>query len=113
LRLGDRLYLPTGASNKIGSTKVFDTTGLSPSELENLVRDLVDRQAGGRPVGVYDPPKVWNVKLDDGTSINLRNVSSSPVAGSANKATWTIDILNKSQYEAWGWPKGGFEIKFE
>jgi|GEM_PF-4527545 len=58
LRLGDRVYLPTSASNKTGSTKVFDTTGLSPSELENLVRDLVDRLAGGRPlqpVGVYDP----------------------------------------------------------
>jgi filamentous hemagglutinin len=91
LNLGGRSYVATAESNFSGTTKVFDTTGLSATELERQVFAYAGELAGGATVtpvlrnGVALEGR-WSVKLADGTTINVRSVSSSQVG------RWTIEL---------------------
>jgi hypothetical protein len=87
--LGKSTYsaLPPPDSNISGTTKTFNTLSLSNSVLQKDVMDYAQQLAGGKAITPHPTAKgIWNVKLDDGTTINVRSESSSQVS------RWTIDV---------------------
>jgi hypothetical protein len=90
--LGGKSYV--ASTNPAGTTKTFDTSGLSSAELDKQVFEYAGELAGGMPIkpvlrnGVPLESR-WSITLIDGTTINVRSVSSSGVG------RWTIDVQNK------------------
>lgn len=91
VKIGGKSYAATAESNLVGTTKVFDSTGLSAAELEKQVFAYASELAGGKAIepvlrnGVPLEGR-WMVTLENGSSINVRSVSSSGVG------RWTIDV---------------------
>lgn len=87
--LGGTRYPAT--TNPAGTTKTFDTSGLSAAELEKQVFGYAGELAGGAPIQPVMRNGVplegrWSATLADGTTINVRSVSSS------NVSRWTVDV---------------------
>ncbi|MGC4394663.1 hemagglutinin repeat-containing protein [Hydrogenophaga sp. T2] len=79
-------------TNPAGTTKTFDTSGLTDAQLETQVFGYAKELAGGAPVQPVMRNGVplegrWSATLADGTTINVRSVSSS------NVSRWTVDVL--------------------
>jgi hypothetical protein len=106
--LGKSTYsaLPPPDSNKIGTTKTFDTAALSNTALQKEVFDYAQQLAGGKALTPTAKAGVWNVELADGTSINVRNFSSSGVG------RWTMDV-NKSPSLSSLSKQNAYEVKFK
>ena len=113
ISLNGKRYTATADSNKAGTTKVFDTSRLPNTQLESQARAFVDDLTGGVPLSPKgNPPQVWTTTLADGTTINLRSVSSSTVGTSGNQARWTVDVINNPSIQAVV-PRPRIEIKFK
>ncbi|ELH1429880.1 TPA: hypothetical protein I8637_003076 [Raoultella ornithinolytica] len=86
--------LGDGGSNIQGNTKVFATEGLSQQQIFDYAQSLT----GGKPlIEIPTAPGRFYAKLDDGSTINLRNYSES---SDKTKARWTIDVIgNQKQSE--------------
>lgn len=112
LVLGGKSYVAT--TNPAGTTKTFDTSGLSAAELEKQVFGYASELAGGAPIqpvlrnGVLLEGR-WAVKAADGSTINVRSVSSSEAS------RWTIDVQGTRSIESAANKKQGtmFELKFQ
>jgi hypothetical protein len=93
---GERVMLQN--TNSVGTTKLFDTSGLSDAELQRRVFDYAGELSGNAPIekvlknGVALEGR-WSVKLQDGSTINIRSVSTS------GAGRWTLDILESSQFK--------------
>ncbi|APG20980.1 hemagglutinin [Kosakonia radicincitans] len=77
------------ASNNYGTTKVYESQNISDEQIRNYAQQL----AGETPLNEVRPG-IYNAKLSDGTSITLREVSSSKTQ---TEAGWTIDIKGNQQ----------------
>lgn len=106
--VGGKSYLATAESNLNGTTKVFDTTALPAAELEKQVFVYAGELAGGASFKAVDQG-VWVAKLADGTTINVRSVSSSQVG------RWTVDVKDSTTIENAAKKANGtnFELKFK
>jgi hypothetical protein len=107
--LGKTSYnaLPPPDSNISGTTKTFNTASLSDTALQKEVMDYAQQLAGGKAVTPHPTAQgVWNVKLDDGTTINVRSKSSSEVG------RWTIEVKNEAIYRPLV-NKNKVEVKFK
>lgn len=83
--------LDDGGSNIQGNTKVFATEGLSQQQIFDYAQSLT----GGEPlIEIPTAPGRFYAKLDDGSTINLRNYSES---SDKTKACWTIDIIGNQK----------------
>ncbi|WP_241163304.1 hemagglutinin repeat-containing protein [Ralstonia solanacearum] len=113
ISLGGKRYAATADSNRAGTTKVFNTSGLSDVQLERQARTFIDELTGGvqlSPKG--NPPSVWTATLSDGTTVNLRSASSSTVGSTGARARWTVDIINNPAIQSVV-PRPRVEIKFQ
>ncbi|HDJ1441042.1 TPA: DUF769 domain-containing protein [Serratia rubidaea] len=99
--------LGDGGSNKQGNVKIFSTEGLSDKEIISYAQSLT----GGVPLKeVPTAPGRFYAQLNNGSTVNLRNVSES---SSKTQARWTIDIIGNEQLNALqGKVKKRTEIKF-
>ncbi|MFZ4893567.1 putative T7SS-secreted protein [Plantibacter sp. Mn2098] len=104
LSVGGKEVLST--PNKTGSTRLYDTADIPDAELATEARRIATEFAGGKELTPTSDPQVWNVKLDDGSKVNLRSKSTSGVS------RWTIDIINHD-FTSQGFPKNRLEIKLE
>ncbi len=114
LRLGARVYTATVESNPGGTAKVFDTAALSDARLQQEVFDYATQLAGGRSLQPTSKPGVFFTTLDDGTTINVRSLSSSRLPD-GNQPRWTVDVKGIEQVEQAANKKSGttFELKFK
>jgi filamentous hemagglutinin len=98
---GERVILQN--TNSVGTTKLFDTSALSDAELQKRVFDYAGEITGSQTLKLVDKG-AWSTKLDDGTIVNVRSISTSGIG------RWTLEIkgsltdLNKL-------PK--YELKFK
>ncbi|MGT3220634.1 hypothetical protein [Yersinia enterocolitica] len=79
----------SSVSNRYGTTKVFESQNLTDKQIHNYAQQL----AGDTPLKEVRPG-IYTAKLDNGTSITLRNLSSSQ---EQTGARWTIDIRGNQQ----------------
>lgn len=108
LVLGGKSYVAT--TNPAGTVKTFDTSGLSAAELEKQVFEYAGELSAGKALAPHPTASgVWFAKLDDGTTINVRSVSSSEVS------RWTIDVKNNPELQAikQTYTENHYEIKFK
>lgn len=108
LRVFGQLFESVDISNKSGTTKIFATQRLTDQEIRSYALSLT----GGIPLQEVRiaPGRFYSV-LSDGSTVNLRNVSSS---ADITKARWTIEIIGNKQIEALqGKVKKKIEIKLQ
>ncbi|EOG7189487.1 hypothetical protein ACLH9T_004772 [Salmonella enterica] len=79
----------SSVSNRYGTTKVFESQNLTDKQIHNYAQQL----AGDTPLKEIRPG-IYTAKLENGTSITLRNLSSSQ---EQTGARWTIDIRGNQQ----------------
>ncbi len=79
----------SSVSNRYGTTKVFESQTLTDKQIHNYAQQL----AGDTPLKEVRPG-IYTAKLNNGTSITLRNLSSSQ---EQTGARWTIDIRGNQQ----------------
>ncbi len=79
----------SSVSNRYGTTKVFESQNLTDKQIHNYAQQL----AGDTPLKEVRPG-IYTAKLNNGTSITLRNLSSSQ---EQTGARWTIDIRGNQQ----------------
>ncbi|WP_370464211.1 hemagglutinin repeat-containing protein [uncultured Escherichia sp.] len=95
----------SSVSNRYGTTKVFESQNLTDKQIHNYAQQL----AGDTPLKEVRPG-IYTAKLENGTSITLRDVSTSQ---QQTGARWTIDIKGNPQLgELANKYKTGIEIKF-
>ncbi|MDO9436644.1 hemagglutinin repeat-containing protein [Hydrogenophaga sp.] len=106
LTVGGKSYAAT--TNYSGTTKTFDTSGVPAKELEAQVFGYARELAGGKKLTAVDAG-VWAVKLDDGTTLNVRSVSSS------NVSRWTIDVQGNGSLKSLNpsYRNNSYELKFK
>jgi hypothetical protein len=105
--LGKSSYSELSASTA-GSAKLINTASLSDAALQREVFDYAQKLAGGKALTPTTRQGVWNVKLEDGTTINARNFSSSGVD------RWTIDVVRSPNLKDLGYSKNNnYELKFK
>ncbi|EFA4856370.1 Contact-dependent inhibitor A, partial [Escherichia coli] len=92
-------------SNRYGTTKVFESQNLTDKQIHNYAQQL----AGDTPLKEVRPG-IYTAKLDNGTSITLRNLSSSQ---EQTGARWTIDIKGNKQLSDIAYKYKDVEIKFK
>jgi filamentous hemagglutinin len=92
-------------SNNYGTTKVFESQNLTDKQIHNYAQQL----AGETPLKEVRPG-IYTAKLDNGTSITLRNVSSS---ADKTGARWTIDIKGNQQLSDVAYKYKDVEMKFK
>ncbi|MDC9589348.1 hypothetical protein PSI23_08435 [Xenorhabdus sp. XENO-10] len=90
------------ASNSYGTTKVYESQSLTNQQIHRYAQQL----AGNTPLKKVRP-MIYTAKTVDGTSITLRNVSSSNTG-----ARWTIDIRGNQRLSELGHKYKDIEIKF-
>jgi len=105
---GQRVALEN--TNINGTTKLLNTSDIPDAQLEKQVFEYANELSGGvtfKPV----PNKsgLWFADLADGTTINVRSVSSS-TAG-----RWTFDIQGNPRLQQinLGYKKNSYEIKLK
>ena len=91
---GERVMLQN--TNSAGTTKLFDTSAMSDVELQRRVFDYAGELSGNAPIEKVLKNGVplegrWSAKMQDGTTINIRSVSTS------GAGRWTVEILESSQ----------------
>ena len=79
----------SSVSNRYGTTKVSESQNLTDKQIHNYAQQL----AGDTPLKEVRPG-IYTAKLNNGTSITLRNLSSSQ---EQTGARWTIDIRGNQQ----------------
>uniref|UniRef100_UPI0035B164DE DUF637 domain-containing protein n=1 Tax=Limnohabitans sp. TaxID=1907725 RepID=UPI0035B164DE len=108
--LGKTSYnaLPPPDSNISGSTKTFNTASLSDAALQKEVMDYAQQLAGGKALELKATPQgnLWATKLSDGTTINVRDFSSSGVG------RWTIDVQQNPTLSGLS-KRNSYEVKFK
>lgn len=82
----------SSVSNRYGTTKVFESQNLTDKQIHNYAQQL----AGDTPLKEVRPG-IYTAKLENGTSITLRDVSTSQ---QQTGARWTIDIKGNPQLES-------------
>ena len=112
LNIGGRVYQATAESNKVGTTKVFDTSKLSDKQLDQEVWAYARELTGGRPLEAASKSGVWYSELPDGSKVTLRDLSRSQVGDSGKKARWTIDIDDNPALGGLK-KKNEYEVKFK
>ncbi|WP_250692466.1 hemagglutinin repeat-containing protein [Escherichia coli] len=95
----------SSVSNRYGTTKVFESQNLTDKQIHNYAQQL----AGDTPLKEVRPG-IYTAKLDNGTSITLRNLSSSQ---EQTGARWTIDIKGNKQLSDIAYKYKDVEIKFK
>ncbi len=93
-------------TNSAGTTKLFNTSGLSDAELQRRVFDYAGEITGSQTLKLVDKG-VWATKLDDGTIVNVRNMSTSGIG------RWTVEIQNSADLRSLGKIFRDVEIKFK
>ncbi len=101
---GERVMLQN--TNSAGTTKLFNTSGLSDAELQRRVFDYAGEITGSQTLKLVDKG-VWATKLDDGTIVNVRNMSTSGIG------RWTVEIQNSADLRSLGKIFRDVEIKFK
>ena len=95
----------SSVSNRYGTTKVFESQNLTDKQIHNYAQQLA-----GDTLLKEVRPGIYTAKLENGTSITLRDVSTSQ---QQTGARWTIDIKGNPQLgELANKYKTGIEIKF-
>ena len=112
LSIGGRVYQATAESNKAGTTKVFDTVGLSDSRLDQEVWAYARDVAGGRPFEPAVKPGVWFAQLPDGSKVTLRTISESEIGNTGQKSRWTV-VVNDNPALGGLKKKNEYEVKFK
>jgi hypothetical protein len=109
---GQRILLEN--TNVTGTTKLLNTSAITDAQLEKQVFAYANELSGGvsiEPVLKNGVPLEgrWTAKLADGTTINVRNVSSSETG------RWTIDIQGNPgfRYIRPNYKDNQYEIKFK
>jgi len=92
---GERVMLQN--TNSVGTTKLFNTSALSDVELQRRVFDYAGELSGNAPIEKVLKNGLplegrWSAKMQDGTTINIRSVSTSETG------RWTIDLVNKKKF---------------
>ena len=95
----------SSVSNRYGTTKVFESQNLTDKQIHNYAQQL----AGDTPLKEVRPG-IYTAKLNNGTSITLRNLSSSQ---EQTGARWTIDIKGNKQLSDIAYKYKDVEIKFK
>ncbi|HDP0318175.1 TPA: hemagglutinin repeat-containing protein [Salmonella enterica subsp. enterica serovar Concord] len=93
------------ASNRYGTTKVFESQNLTDKQIHNYAQQL----AGDTPLKEVKSG-IYTSKLSDGSVITLRNISTSE---GQTGARWTIDIRNNQKITELGNKYSRVEIKFK
>ncbi len=93
------------ASNRYGTTKVFESQNLTDKQIHNYAQQL----AGDTPLKEVKSG-IYTSKLSDGSVITLRNISTSE---GQTGARWTIDIRNNQKLTELGNKYSRVEIKFK
>jgi hypothetical protein len=97
-------------TNASGTTKLLNTSAIPDAQLEKQVFDYASELSGGLSFTPHPTSAgVWYSKLTDGTTINVRNVSSS------NVGRWTIDVQGNPRLQQinLGYKKNSYEIKLK
>ena len=82
---GERVMLQN--TNSVGTTKLFNTSALSDAELQRRVFDYAGELSGGLSLTPHPTSVgVWYSKLSDGSTLNIRSVSTS------GTGRWTVEI---------------------
>lgn len=95
----------SSVSNRYGTTKVFESQNLTDKQIHNYAQQL----AGDTPLKEVRPG-IYTAKLENGTSITLRSLSSSQ---EQTGARWTIDIKGNKQLSDIAYKYKDVEIKFK
>ena len=95
-------------TNTTGTTKTINTLAITDeAKLEAIVFQYARDLTGGKTIDPHPTaPGIWVSALPDGTTINVRNVSSS------GAGRWTIDIVGDPRLTAVHGAKRT-EIKFK
>lgn len=92
LRLGNmELKQMPNSSNKVNTTKVFDSGKIGNAQLQKEVFAYAEKLGGGK-LTERSPGQVWAIKTAEGATINVRSVSSTPLPD-GTKPRWTIEII--------------------
>ncbi|QHS50264.1 hypothetical protein GW952_32315 (plasmid) [Klebsiella michiganensis] len=105
LTIDGRRIEPGSESNRYGTAKVFNSQKLTDKQIHNYAQELA-----GKNKLKQVSPGVFNAKLGDGSSITLRDVSSSKkVTG----ARWTVDVRGNPDLKNMAMKYSSVEIKFK
>jgi hypothetical protein len=104
---GERVMLQN--TNSSGTTKLFNASAMSDAELQRRVFDYAGELSGGLNLTPHPTSVgVWYSKLPDGSTINVRNVSTSGVS------RWTVEIAESGRIQKISETMGKkIEIKFK
>ncbi len=92
-------------SNSYGTTKVYEGKELTDQQIHNYAQELA-----GKVNLVEVKSGIYKAKLADGTSITLRNISTSAEKTSSR---WTIDIRDNPTIKQAGYKYSRVEVKFK
>ena len=94
-------------TNPAGTTKTIDTVAMSDDVLQKQVFDYAQQLAGGRIIDPHPAANgVWVAKLENGTTLNVRSVSTS------GAGRWTVEITGNSEIQSI-MNKKKVEVKFK
>ena len=99
-------------TNSSGTTKLFNTAAIPDAQLKQRVFSYASELSGEsafKPV----PNKmgIWFAELPDGTTINVRSVSSSTLPD-GTKPRWTVEVINEKTFRPLV-GKNRVEVKFK
>lgn len=89
-------------ANSYGTAKIFESQNLTDKQIYNFAQEL----AGNTPLREVRPG-IYTAELSNGTSLTLRNVSSSQTG-----ARWTVDIKGNQQLSDIANKFNRVEVKF-
>ena len=79
------------SSNKVNTTKVFDSGKIGNAQLQKEVFAYAEKLGGGKLTSIPHEKGLWYIKTADGATINVRSVSTTSLHD-GTKPRWTIDI---------------------
>ena len=95
-------------TNSSGTTKLFNTAAIPDAQLKQRVFSYASELSAGASFKAVDQG-IWATKLPDGTTINVRNVSSSRVG------RWTVEIKGNLDLQTLNpsYKRNSYELKFK
>lgn len=100
------------SANPAKTTKVFDSRKINDAELRQEVFAYAEKLSGQK-FNKTANPNVFNIKTADGTTINVRSISSS-LLPDGSQPRWTIEILKDQKLkQLTNANKPKWEIKFK
>lgn len=105
LNIGGKTIKQGPESNRYGTTKVFESQELTDKQIHDYAQELA-----GSQILEEVHPGIYKAKLNDGTAITLRNISTSEYMTGSR---WTIDIRNNPTLKASGNKYSRVEVKFK